>query len=127
MTRNLQYEVNVIDAKGDTIRTIFYGRLERILDFDVPDNACFGTFRGTRRLLAVITPCVTNGKDATNQLTGYTRTTTEIVTDLQAIEAVVGRVYSRKTWWIVDRTDGMARVVFATGEEDGDEEEENSN
>jgi hypothetical protein len=101
-----QYELIVRDADDASLRTIFYGQLQRILEYDVPDDNCFGAFRGTKRLLAVIMPCATNGKDATKELTSYSRTTGEIVTDLRAIEAVVGRVKSRKKWWIIDRTDG---------------------
>jgi hypothetical protein len=80
-------------------------------------------------LLAVITPCAINGKDATKELTSYSRTTGEIVTDLQAIEAVVGHVESRKKWWIINRMDGGARVVFEDGADDVDdvdEEDDNS-
>jgi hypothetical protein len=62
--------------------------------------------------MAVITPCVTNGKDATNQLTIYHNTTTQIVTDLQAVECVVGRVLSRSGWGIIDRSGDSSRTEF---------------
>jgi hypothetical protein len=42
----------------------------------------------------------------------YTRTTATIATDLQTIEAVVGRVKTREKWHILDRTDGLAQTVF---------------
>ena len=94
------------------IRTIFYGKLERILEYKIQDSKFWGILRGKRRLLAVITPCVTNGKDATNQLTIYNETTTQIVTDLQAVECVVGRVLTRNGWGIIDRSGDSSRTEF---------------
>ena len=67
---------------------------------------------GTERLLAVITPCATAGKDATKEVTYYTATTTPIVTDLQTIIASVGRVHSRGEWLIVDRSGGLLHPEF---------------
>jgi hypothetical protein len=94
------------------IRTIFYGKLEQILEYEIPDSRFWGDLRGKTRLLAVITPCVTYGKDATNQLTIYNDTTTQIVTDLQAIECVVGRVLTRNGWGIIDRSGDFSRTEF---------------
>lgn len=94
------------------IRTIFYGKLERILEFNIPDLHFWGDLRGKTRLLAVITPGVTNGKDATHQLTFYNDTTTQIVTDLQAIQCVVGRVLTRNWWGIIDRSGESSRTEF---------------
>ena len=61
------------------IRTIFYGKLKQILEYEIPDSQFWGILRGKITLLAIITPCVTNGKDATKQLTMYTETTMQIV------------------------------------------------
>jgi hypothetical protein len=94
------------------IRTIFYGRLEQILQYEVPNKKFWGIFRGETRLLAVITPCITNGRDATKDLTTYTDTTTQIVTDLQAVQCVVGRVQTRNRWGIVDRSSDSSRTEF---------------
>ena len=100
------------------IRTIFYGRLERILEFKIPESQFWGALQGKTRLLAVITPCVTNGNDATNQLTIYNDTTTQIVTDLQAVECVVGRVFTRNRWGIIDRSGNSSRTEFITSDSD---------
>jgi hypothetical protein len=64
------------------------------------------------RLLAVIEPCVTEGKDATKEVVYYQRKTTHIVTDLQTIGAVVGRVKTRGKWGIIDRSGNNARPIF---------------
>jgi len=45
--------------------------------------------------------------------------TAATITDLQSIEAVVGRVATRNTWGIVDRTDGLAHTIFV---DENDEE-----
>lgn len=69
--------------------------------------------KGKRVLLAVITPCKTDGKDATKLLTEYSRLQECIVTDLQAIQCVVGRVRrGTKTWGIIDRSTDEARPEF---------------
>ena len=94
------------------IRTIFYGKLERILEYEIPDSSFWGVLRGKTRLLAVITPCITNGKDATKEVTIYNDTTTQIVTDLQAVECVVGRVQTRNAWGIIDRSGDSSRTEF---------------
>jgi hypothetical protein len=94
------------------IRTIFYGKLERILEYEIPDARFWGVLRGKTRLLAVITPCVTKGKDATKQVTIYNDTSTQIVTDLQAVECVVGRVLTRNEWGIIDRSGDSTRTEF---------------
>ena len=102
-----------MDADNNNIREIFYGRLDLILEFDIP-NSDFWTpeFRGMTVLLAVITPCITLGKDATKEVTTYTQTTTQIVTDLRAISAVIGRVWTRNRWGIVDRSEETSRTEF---------------
>lgn len=63
-------------------------------------------------LLAVITPCVTSGKDATKKLTTYSQTTTQVVTDLRTIPSVIGRVQTRNRWGLVDRSDETSRTEF---------------
>jgi hypothetical protein len=57
-------------------------------------------------------PCITEGKDATCELTTYGQVSTSIVIDLQTIGCVVGRVKRGKTWGIVDRSGELARTVF---------------
>jgi hypothetical protein len=94
------------------IRTIFYGRLERILEYEIPDTKFWGILHGKTRLLAVITPCITNGRDATKRVTTYTDITTQIVTDLQAVECIVGRVQTRNRWGIIDRSGDFSRTEF---------------
>lgn len=68
----------------------------------------------TRQLLAVITPCKTDGKDATTDtVTEYTKFQETIITDLQSVQCVVGRVRrGTKTWGIIDRSTDEARPVF---------------
>ena len=85
-----QYEVEIEDADGEVVREIFYGKLELILEFEIPDEKFWGDLRGTIALLAVITPCVTMGKDAAKMTTTYQHTTTQVVTDLRTISSVIG-------------------------------------
>ena len=102
----------VNDADAHTSRAIFYGRLERILEVKIPDQEFWGDYRGKTVLLAHITPCKTKGTDGAKTLTTYTTMTAEIIVDLQAISSVVGRIKSRKTWTIIDRSTDYARTEF---------------
>ena len=101
---------------------VLYGRIEKILECQLPDHPTFGSFRGKLRLLAYITPCKTDGKDASEELTFYTTETAPIITDLATIRAVVGRVLTaggptpRKHWGIIDRSTALSRTTF---EDDG--------
>ena len=87
--------------------------MDLILEFNVPDLKFWGPeFRGRTVLLAVITPCVTLGKDATREVTTYLKTTTQVVTDLCTISSVVGRVWTQNRWGIVDRSEETLRTEF---------------
>jgi hypothetical protein len=88
------------------------------------NNPIWGKFEGTFFLLAVITPCSTGGLDASQCSTSYSATTVQIVTDLRAVQCVVGRVKSRGSWGIIDRSGNLARTDFiSTGDQDENEEE----
>jgi len=65
----------------------------------------------------VITPYKTDGKDATKVVTEYTLSTATIVTDLQAVQCVVGRVQRQKTWGIIDRSMDEAMPEFVSSVE----------
>lgn len=92
---------------------IFYGQLERILVCELPKKTILRTLSGKKRLLAVITPCKsTHGKDASTEITTYRGMGSVIVVDLQCVVAVVGRVETRGSWKIVDRTGGLIRPEF---------------
>jgi len=109
----VQYEVEVEDGDGEPSREIFYGKLDLILECDIPDKSFWGRdLQGTTVLLAAITPCVTMGKDAAKELTTYQHTTTQVVTDLRTISAVVGRVQTRNRWGIVNRSEYLSHTEF---------------
>lgn len=94
------------------MREIFYGKLELILEFEIPDERFWGDLRRTIALLAVITPCVTMGKDAAKMTTTYQHTTTQVVTDLRTISSVIGRVRTRNRWGIIERSEDSSRTEF---------------
>jgi hypothetical protein len=98
--------------KKEWVPQLFYGRLEQILVCELPPGKLWRAFSGQTRLLAVITPCVTGGKDATKDVLSYTQTMKTIITDLQGISAVVGRFETQGKWIIVDRTGGLIKPEF---------------
>jgi len=97
---------------------VLYGRLEAIYVCNLPVDTFWGSFSGTTRLLAMLTPCKTLGKDAANEKTSYTHMTKPIIIDLRTIVAVVGRVETRGRWAIIDRTGGLVKPTFLEDEED---------
>ncbi|KAJ7715405.1 hypothetical protein B0H16DRAFT_1339938, partial [Mycena metata] len=113
------YVIQVRKNQTDEWRTqIFYGQLERILECVLPKEKKLGIVSGKRRLLAVISPCKgTGGKDASLERTRYTGLAHLLVTDLQSVVAVVGRVPTRGRWLIVDRTGGFIHPEFVQHED----------
>ncbi|KAJ7304892.1 hypothetical protein DFH08DRAFT_825250 [Mycena albidolilacea] len=100
---------------------ISYGRLERVLECTLPSAKELQHLAGKTRLLAVISPCLnTQGKDAALVRTSYRDIGDPIVTDFQAVVAVVGRVERRDRWYIVDRTGGLICPEFFPEDEDVD-------
>lgn len=104
-----------------------YGRIEKVIECQLPGSQVFGDFRGKLRLLALITPCKTDGQDATKQPTFYEAETVPIITDLTTVRAVVGRIKTtlrpstvRHHWGIIDRSTALARATFE--EQDTDDE-----
>ncbi|KAJ7443299.1 hypothetical protein FB451DRAFT_1057037 [Mycena latifolia] len=107
-----RYELQV-KAHDDTwITRVFYGRLEEILVCELPDDPLWLDMAATTRLLVVITPCSTSGKDAAQESTFYTQMTTPIVTDIRTIIAVVGRIKTRAEWMIIDRSGSPIHPEF---------------
>ncbi|KAJ7687259.1 hypothetical protein B0H17DRAFT_939592, partial [Mycena rosella] len=106
-----------VDEDDAWIPRVFYGRLEEILVCKLPEDPFWVYMSDTTRLLAVITPCLTLGKDATKEVAFYTLMSAPIVTDLATIVAVIGRVQSRGDWLIIDRSGGLLHPEFVAGEE----------
>ncbi|KAF8522354.1 hypothetical protein JB92DRAFT_3110713 [Gautieria morchelliformis] len=84
----------------------FYGQLHMILTFILPDHKMFGA-QPSRRLLAVVQSCDTDGSDATFAPVTYRKMRTSMqVIELTAISCVIGRVPIGTTnmWGIIDRS-----------------------
>ncbi|KAJ7652366.1 hypothetical protein DFH06DRAFT_1418733 [Mycena polygramma] len=102
----IRYELQVPAAeqpfpdKTRWVSQVFYGRLEQVLVYELPQA----------------------GKDATEGIVSYNRATTTIVADVQAVSAVVGRMKTRGKWAIVDRTGGLIKPEFVTSVEALEEE-----
>ncbi|KAF9231529.1 hypothetical protein BU15DRAFT_55996, partial [Melanogaster broomeanus] len=108
---------------SNTILLVNYGRLEKILVCSLPDSRLWRNFAGKTVTVALVTPCQTHSKDATRELTTYSRTLATIATDLRNIKAVVGRCKTRGDWVIVDRSGAYVQPLFEEVDS-GDEDEE---
>ena len=97
---------------ADNIMTVVqYGRLEKVLDFQTGNQNIWRELKATHHLLAVITPCKTDGKDTSHELVEYEETREAVITDVRNIKAVVGRVKRGTKWIIVDRSVDSAHVT----------------
>ncbi|KAI0682508.1 hypothetical protein BC835DRAFT_1298874 [Cytidiella melzeri] len=109
----VRYEVAI---GYDSRMTIYYGRLETIIDLtlpETPDNDIFWEdHQGCHVLLALITPCATSGTDGAKEAVSFRQEQTKVVVDLRTITNKIGRVETRGRWGIIDRSTGMARTVF---------------
>lgn len=92
----------------------------------IPDSnkKLWGKLTGDIQLLAVITPYRTGGKDAALDIVFHSQALTPIVTDIQSITSVVGRIQTRGKRYIIDRTGGMIRPEFIPAEDPEEDEEE---
>jgi|SRR6266545_1949907 len=114
----------VEDARKELVRTIFYGCIDQIWNSNSMAITNWSKFKDTFFLLAVITPCSTGGRDAVQDYTTYSDITTQIVTDLRAVQCVVERVKSRGSWGIIDRSGNFARTEFMSAGDQSESEEE---
>ncbi|KAF9237742.1 hypothetical protein BU15DRAFT_88589 [Melanogaster broomeanus] len=94
------------------INAVRYGRLEKILVCELSTQALWRDMKGCTLVIALVRPCLTRGDDASQKVVEFRDFGQPIITDLRNIKCVVGRVKSRGSWGLVDRSDGCARAVF---------------
>jgi hypothetical protein len=85
------------------VNVIGYGQLDKILICEIGEHKIYRFLRNTTLILALITPCNTDGTDASISLVGYKEFVAPVVTDVRNIKAVVGRVQTRGETFIIDR------------------------
>ncbi|EGO28981.1 hypothetical protein SERLADRAFT_432993 [Serpula lacrymans var. lacrymans S7.9] len=126
MIRNLRFftvHVFLPVVHGYFITATHYGHLEQILVCQLGNDDFWKDLSGRGLLLAVITPCKTEGKDAALEVAVYGGLAAAIATDIRDIKAVVGQVKTRGRWGIIDRTSGLASVAFTHQDTEGVESE----
>ncbi|KAG2340055.1 hypothetical protein BDR05DRAFT_856809, partial [Suillus weaverae] len=100
----IQYEVSYSDAGGSQpVDVISYGQLDKILVCELGNHKIYRFLCNTTLILALITPCKTDGTDALISLVGYKESVAPVVTDVQNIKAVVGQVQTQGKIFIIDR------------------------
>ncbi|KAF8312374.1 hypothetical protein DL93DRAFT_2149474 [Clavulina sp. PMI_390] len=99
-------------------RRTCYGRLEAIIQCNVPSNGSPQLRQPELHLVALVTECITNGADAADgTLVTYTKMQqSSSLIDLNLVESVVGRFQvgdsKNRRWAIIDRSDNLARTIF---------------
>ena len=109
----------VTKAKKST-KYIILGQIKHVVELQFPHSEDIGNLRKQHYLLGFVEPCITNGKDATRELTMYTRMSTATFIDIRTIGFVVGCMKRHNEWWIVDRSGELAWTVFVEPESDED-------
>ncbi|KDQ10438.1 hypothetical protein BOTBODRAFT_115678, partial [Botryobasidium botryosum FD-172 SS1] len=97
----------------------FYGQLKLILSFAINPSTSFREIDGpTLLVLAVISPCKINRHNRLGA-PSYRNTGPLEVVDLEAIEALVGRVKrpNSQDWFIIKRKGIFARIQLADDDE----------
>ena len=102
---------------------ICYGRLEQIMVCELPTDPFLEELSGTTWLLALVTPCNTQGRHAILEHTTYSTQAASIIMDVRSIRAVVGRVQSRTEWAIIDRSPASSHAAFAVDDIDDSDDE----
>ena len=110
-----------VDNDGIEVPVVYYGELQLILVCTLPDNPIFQNYAGNTFLLAIVTPCKTQCKDAREELTCYKDVHTKLAVDVRSITAVVGRVKTRQKWYIVDQFDAAIPTFDELNEKNGNE------
>lgn len=88
-----------------------------ILECVLPASKTISTRHCKRHLLAIITACITEGRDATTEAVSFTEMDTlQLVVDPAAVGAVIGRFTvgdgDHYRTAIVDRSGDLARALF---------------
>ena len=99
---------------------IRYGQLQRILVCELGPQRVWKDLKELTLVLALIKPAKTNGEDASVVTTSFSQFSADVITDIQSIKAVIGRVETRGWWGIIDRSTTTARTTFAADEVDED-------
>ena len=86
----------------------FFGQLKRILVLEIPPTPELKLTTQTTIILAVIQNARTTEK---NGFYYYKDFGVDEVVDLSTVQCVVGRIWDRSEWAIVDRSDSMAIQV----------------
>jgi hypothetical protein len=93
-------------------RSVNYGQVQSYTYVTLPAMPCLKTDRDSTAILALITLCKTNGKDASLEPVWYQDMGTVRVFDIAMIDCVVGRVKLGNRWGIVDRSLGLEHAAI---------------
>ena len=97
----------------DLIQKTFFGELQRVIQFDLPQSVDIHHPQNETILLAHIKTC--NATEREGNLWDYStiRPSPHFV-DLKAVSCVVGRVFDRERWTFIDRSGPTADAKMAS-------------
>jgi hypothetical protein len=91
---------------------VCYGQVQSYIYITLPAEPRLKTDRDSSALLALVTLCKTNGKDASLAPVWYQEMEKVRAFDIATIDCVVGRIKVDNRWGIIDRTLGSQRTMI---------------
>ena len=93
-------------------RTVCYGQVQSYIYITLPAEPCLKTNSDLSAILALVTLCKTNGKDASLEKVWYREMEIVRAFNIVTIDCVVGRIKVGDCWGIIDRSFGSERAVI---------------
>ncbi|KDQ21906.1 hypothetical protein BOTBODRAFT_99767 [Botryobasidium botryosum FD-172 SS1] len=102
------------------VPTIFYGQVQRIFVLVIPSNSTLGTQAqpATTLVLADICPVDTDNDASSGPIPRFKRFKGRLeVIDISCVHSVVGRIFDRGAWHIIERPGGIKHALFSAEED----------
>ena len=106
-----EYEDDPGQAARDK-RIVSYGQVQCYVHVTLPAKPRLNTKKDSTAILALVTLCKTNGKDASSEPVWYEKMETVRAFSVTTIDCVIGRIKVGNRWGIIDRSYGSQRAMM---------------
>ena len=104
---------------------VCYGQVQSYIHVTLPAEPCLKTNHDSPVILALVTLCKTNGKDASLAPVWYQEMGKVRAFDITTIDCVIGRVKVGNHWGIIDRSLGSQCTIHGLWEPEYESEDDN--
>ena len=106
-----EYEDNPGRAARDK-RIVSYSQVQCYVHVTLPAEPRLNTKKDSTAILALVTLCKTNGKDASSEPVWYEKMETVRAFSVTTIDCVIGQIKVGNRWGIIDRSYGSQRAMM---------------